>query len=47
VRSLIEDAGSLVLTLAAFLVPVLAFLGVIALVVLIVVLWRRRRRRGG
>jgi len=47
VLSLIEDAGSLGLTLAAFLVPVLAFLGVIALVVLIVVLWRRRRRRGG
>ena len=47
VLSLIDDAGSLVLTLAAFLVPVLAFLGVIALVVLIVVLWRRRRRRGG
>jgi len=47
VLSLIEDAGSLVLTLAAFLVPVLAFLGVIALVALIVVLWRRRRRRGG
>ena len=47
VLSLIEDAGSLVLTLAAFLVPVLAFLGVIALVVLIVVLWRRRRRRAG
>lgn len=47
VLSLIEDAGSLVLTLAAFLVPVLAFLGVIALVVLILVLWRRRRRRGG
>jgi hypothetical protein len=45
--SLIEDAGSLVLTLAAFLVPVLALLGVIALVVLILVLWRRRRRRGG
>ena len=47
VLSLIEDAGSLVLTLAAFLVPVLALLGVIALVVLILVLWRRRRRRGG
>lgn len=47
VLSLIEDAGSLVLTLAAFLVPVLALLGVIALVVVILVLWRRRRRRGG
>lgn len=47
VLSLIEDAGSVVLTLAAFIVPVLAVLGVIALVVLILVLWRRRRRRGG
>ena len=47
VLSLVEDAGSIVLTLAAFLVPVLAVLGVIALVVIILVLWRRRRRRGG
>ena len=47
VLSLIEDAGAVVLTLAAFIMPVLAVLGVIALVVLIVVLWRRRRRRGG
>ena len=47
VLSLIEDVGAVGLTLAAFIVPVLAVLCVIALVVLIVVLWRRRRRRGG
>jgi hypothetical protein len=45
VLSLIEDLGSLALTLAAFIVPVLAALAVIALGVVIVVLWRRRRRR--
>jgi hypothetical protein len=44
VLSLIEDAGALVLTLAAFIVPVLAALAVIALAVLMVVLWRSRRR---
>jgi Domain of unknown function (DUF4126) len=43
VLSLIEDLGALGLTLAAFIVPVLAVIAVIALVVLIVVLWRRRR----
>lgn len=47
VLSIIEDIVSAALTLAAFIVPVLAALGVIAVVVLIVVLWRRRRRRGG
>ena len=47
ILSMLEDIGSVVLTLAAFVVPVLAALGVIALVVLIVVAWRRRRRRGG
>ncbi|HKP20637.1 MAG TPA: DUF4126 domain-containing protein, partial [Thermoleophilaceae bacterium] len=47
VLSMIEDVVSAALTLAAFIVPVLAALGVVALVVLIVVVWRRRRRRGG
>jgi hypothetical protein len=47
VLSTVEDIVSAALTLAAFIVPVLAALGVIALVVLIVVVWRRRRRRGG
>jgi len=47
ILSLVEDIGSAVLTLAAFVVPVLAALGVIALVVLILSMWRRRRRRGG
>ena len=46
VLSLLEDAGALALTLAAFLVPVLAAVAVVALVVLIVLLWRRRRRGG-
>jgi Domain of unknown function (DUF4126) len=49
VLSLVEDAGAVALTLAAFIVPVLAALAVIALVVLIVVIWPRRRvtpRRG-
>lgn len=45
--SMLEDIGSAVLTLAAFVVPVLAALGVIALVAVILVAWRRRRRRGG
>jgi Domain of unknown function (DUF4126) len=47
ILSLVEDAGAIVLTVAAFVVPVLAVLGVIALAALIVALWRRRRRRGG
>jgi hypothetical protein len=42
VLSLIEDLGALGLTLAAFIVPVLAALAVICLVILILVLWRRR-----
>ena len=48
VLSLIEDAGALALTLAAFIVPVLAAVAVIGLAVLIAVMWRRRlvtRRR--
>ena len=43
--SLIEDLGSLGLVLAAFIVPVLAALAVVALAVLILLAWRRRRRR--
>ena len=46
VLSALEDLGALGLTLAAFIVPVLAALAVIALFVLIVVLWRRRRPAG-
>jgi Domain of unknown function (DUF4126) len=46
VLSVLEDLGSLGLTLMAFLVPLLAAVAVIALAVLIVVLWRRRRRGG-
>jgi hypothetical protein len=45
VLSLMEDLGSLGLVLAAFIVPVLAALAVIALAVLILLAWRRRRRR--
>lgn len=45
VLSLLEDAGSALLTLAAFLVPVLALLLVVALAVAIVLAWRRARRR--
>jgi Domain of unknown function (DUF4126) len=45
VLSLIEDVGAVGLTLAAFIVPVLAGLAVIGLVVVIVLAWRRRRRR--
>jgi hypothetical protein len=44
VLSALEDLGSLGLMLAAFVVPVLALLAVVALAVLIVVAWRRRRR---
>jgi hypothetical protein len=46
VLSLFEDLGSLGLTLAAFILPVLAALAVLALAVLILVFWRRRRRGG-
>jgi hypothetical protein len=45
VLSMVEDVGAVVLTLAAFVVPVLAALAVIALAVLIVIAWRRRHRR--
>jgi hypothetical protein len=45
VLSLIEDLGSLALVLAAFIVPVLAAIAVIALGVLILLARRRRRRR--
>jgi Domain of unknown function (DUF4126) len=45
VLSLVEDLGSLGLTLAAFIVPVLAAVAVVALAVLILLAWRRRRRR--
>jgi hypothetical protein len=46
VLSALEDLGSLGLMLAAFVVPVLALLAVIALAGLILVAWRRRRRPG-
>jgi Domain of unknown function (DUF4126) len=46
VLSVFEDLGSLGLTLAAFVLPVLAAFAVLALAVLIVVFWRRRRRGG-
>ena len=45
VLSLLEDAGSALLTLFAFVVPVLAVLAVVVVLVLGLVLWRRRRRR--
>ena len=45
VLSLLEDAGSALLTLTAFVVPVLALLLVVALAVAIVLAWRRARRR--
>jgi uncharacterized protein DUF4126 len=45
VLSLLEDEGSAVLTLFAFVVPVLAVVGVATVLVLGLVLWRRRRRR--
>ncbi len=44
VLSLLEDLGSALLTLFAFVVPVLAVLAVVALLVLGLVLWRRARR---
>ena len=43
--SLLEDAGSALLTIAAFVVPVLALLLVVALAVAIVLAWRRAGRR--
>jgi Domain of unknown function (DUF4126) len=46
VLSLLEDIGSALLTLFAFVVPVLAVVAVVALLVLGLVLWRRTRRRG-
>ena len=45
VLSLLEDLGSALLTLFAFVVPVLAVLALIAGLVLALLLWRRRRRR--
>jgi len=44
VLSLAEDAGSIVLTAAAFVLPVLAFLLVLALFAALIVGWRRARR---
>jgi hypothetical protein len=44
--SLVEDLGALALTIAAFVVPVLAALAVVTLGVLLLVLWRRRHRGG-
>lgn len=43
--SLIEDAGSLVLTLVAFVLPLIAALLVLALLATFVALWRGMRRR--
>ena len=43
--SLIEDAGSALLTIAAFVLPLLAALLTIALLVALVLLWRRMRGR--
>jgi hypothetical protein len=43
--SLIEDAGSALLTMAAFVLPLLAALLTIALLVALVLLWRRMRGR--
>lgn len=45
--SLLEDAGSVLLTAVAFVVPVLAALFVIVLLVGMLLLWRRLRRPGG
>jgi ABC-type thiamin/hydroxymethylpyrimidine transport system permease subunit len=44
ILSLLEDLGSGLLTLFAFVVPVLALLVVVALLAGIVLLWRRMRR---
>ena len=45
VLSLLEDLGSALLTLFAFIVPVLAVLAVVAVLVLGLVLWRKGRRK--
>ena len=45
VLSLLEDLGSALLTLFAFIVPVLAVLAVLAVLVLGLVLWRKGRRK--
>ena len=45
VLSLLEDLGSALLTLFAFVVPVLAVVAVLGVLVLGLVLWRRRRKR--
>lgn len=45
VLSLLEDLGSALMTLFAFVLPVLAVLAVVALLVLGLVLWWRGRRR--
>jgi hypothetical protein len=45
VLSLLEDLGSALLTLFAFIVPVLAVLAVVAVLGLGLVLWRKGRRR--
>jgi flagellar biosynthesis protein FliQ len=45
VLSLIEDAGSGLLVVVAFVLPVLAFLLVVGLLVALFVGWRRVRRR--
>jgi hypothetical protein len=47
ILSVIEDVGSGLLTLFAFVVPLLALLLVIALLAALVVLWRRARRGMG
>jgi Domain of unknown function (DUF4126) len=44
VLSLLEDAGSAALTVAAFVIPVIAFAVALGLVVTIVLAWRRLRR---
>jgi hypothetical protein len=44
VLSLLEDLGSALLTLLAFVVPVLAVLAVAGMLVLGLILWRRRKR---
>ena len=45
VLSLLEDLGSALLTLFAFVVPVLAVLALVGVLLLGLVLWRRGRRR--
>jgi Domain of unknown function (DUF4126) len=46
ILSLIEDAGSALLTVMAFVLPLLAAVLVIALLLALWLLWRRMRRRG-